>query len=163
MSDGENLSTILRVFRDGETFERMAAASALQSMGEPAVPGLVDSLGHQNPAVRASAARLLGEVPLSDTVLITQVINALVDSLADSEVIVRWHGAASISHIAREHLGKANHVAEPLIALLADDSSPHVSVNKTVSEQAAAALRAIGTEEAKDAVETWWGNQDDDW
>ena len=163
MPDSDNLDTILRVFRNGETFERMAAASAIQNIGEPAVPGLIESLAHQNGAVRASAARLLGEIALSDPTLVDQVIKALINTLADFEVIVRWYGAASMKEIAHAHAGSANEATEALIALLADDSTPHISVNQTVSEQAAAALRAISTDEAKAAIEAWWGNQNDDW
>ena len=55
--EGRITSEWLRQLRDGETPARDEAAKALGAIGVEALPGLLESLEHQNPAVRIAALR----------------------------------------------------------------------------------------------------------
>ncbi|MBV1856621.1 nSTAND1 domain-containing NTPase [Catellatospora tritici] len=56
------LPALWELFDQAETITRDAAGLALVGMGGPAVPGLVDRLGADDPAVRWAAARALGRL-----------------------------------------------------------------------------------------------------
>jgi HEAT repeat protein len=159
----DDLDTLMKTFTSDSLFIQMAAASALKSVGEPAVPRVAGVLSHENDTVRASAARLLGEIPITDAALAAETVAALRDALSDPAQVVRWYAAQSIGTLATQHPGMGHTAVKDLIPLLGDDTFPHPSADRAVCEVAASALRAIGTDEAVQAVEEWWNQGDDDW
>jgi HEAT repeat protein len=139
----------------------MAASSALKAVGEPAVSGLIALLADPDDSLRASAARLMGEIPVDDPALADAAIRGLLPLLSDPVSLVRWTATGTLASIARRHKEAGSIAVPALIALLDDDDIPHPSLDKANCEQAAAALEAIGTDAAKAAVNAWWHGSDE--
>ena len=99
-SDQNNLPALFRTLRDATPFVRAAAVTGLRAVGEPAVPGLIVELTTSDLGfVRASAAQLLGEIPIESPELAAQVVDALAAALADEDEETRAHAAESLRAI----------------------------------------------------------------
>jgi len=89
MKNNTAISAHIRVLRDGESADRMAAAEALAAFGPAALPALTEALGDADPRLRMWAAYTLGI--LGDT----RAVPALTRALDDADPgVVKWAAAA---------------------------------------------------------------------
>jgi HEAT repeat protein len=125
MGDGSAIPALVRALRDPEKDVRAAAASALASLGSPAISALTESLGDENWVVRYRAAEALGFIRDERSVSI------LIQVLGDRRDHVRYMAARGL-----ERLGDRR-AAGPLTAALADE-------NAFVRRAAKEALASLG-------------------
>ncbi len=74
-----------------------ASAEVLRTVGQDAIPGLIDALAHVDPVVRRWAATVLGEMG-SDA---SDVIGALGEALSDQDPSVRRAAKSALDEIER--------------------------------------------------------------
>ena len=79
------VDTLLTLLSQSSHYARQHIGDALSKIGEPAVPGLIETLAHQHPAVRAQAARALVRIESH------QAIPALIKALDDPEPAVEHY------------------------------------------------------------------------
>jgi HEAT repeat protein len=80
---------LIRILRDGETADRMAAAASLAALGRAALPPLLSALGDPDPRLRTWAAYTLGMIGDAGAV------PALMEALEDTDPgVARWAAAA---------------------------------------------------------------------
>jgi len=85
--------TLIAALRHPAT--RYYAASALETIGQAAIPSLIAALKSKNPATRLKAAHILGQIgDRSD-----EVITALIGALGDEDLTVRRNAAYALYHI----------------------------------------------------------------
>ncbi len=143
IGDTTGVDSIIRGLTDNNAMVREAAAEALGTLGDPrAIDGLVGVLADQEQLVRWAAIKSLGT--LRDPV----AIEPLCVQLYDSDTISRWYVADALFKIA--HPG----AIPALVSLLEDVGRPHWE-DKSVSDVAVNALKAINTPEAYSALEEW--------
>ena len=125
---------LISVLTDPDENIRVVGSVALQSLGEPAVPYLIDALTADAAEIRLNAAYALGEIgtPL-DTIL-----PALINTLTDPEWNVRRLVVRALATIGTPAI-------EPLIGAL---NSP----NPDLRRMAERALNDIGTRQARKAI-----------
>ena len=86
---------LLEELRNPESYEAMAAATALSRIGQASVPGLTRALSDKDPVVRHAAAYGLGEIgPNAE-----QSVPDLIQNLADADPSVRSSTAYSLMMI----------------------------------------------------------------
>lgn len=110
----------------GDSAERRAAVEDLRLLGADAAPALIGALQSPTPAVRETAAGLLGGIPSP------AVTDALIDSLNDSDSEVRWSIVTAL-----EEIGDPSALA-PIEALSND---PDDDVRDAVADAVAALKR----------------------
>lgn len=138
IADQRAVPALLDELCGNDTWVRVAATGSLIRMGEAAVPGLVDGLGHEDKNVRRAAAKALGKIGTQDPA----ALRALSAALLDVDSGVRRFAAEALGR-----LGDASHVAV-LAEVLADaDADARIAAFK--------ALGKIGTPEAQDAMHKW--------
>ncbi len=115
---------------------RDAAERALADMGGVAVPVLLTRLGDANPAVRRTAATVLGEI--GDPRAITPLLGAL----ADEDIGVRQSAAEALGALKAE-------AAIPFLVKLLDDPVP------VVRSSALTGLDRMGRPAALRALHDW--------
>ena len=125
---------LISVLSDPDENIRFAGSIALQNLGEPAVPYLIDALTADPAEIRLNAAYALGEIgaPL-DT-----IVPALIRTLTDAEWNVR-------RLVVRALVTIGDPAVEPLITAL---HSP----NPDLGRMAERVLNDIGTPQARQAV-----------
>ena len=125
---------LISVLTDSDENIQVVGSVALQNMGEPAVPYLIDALTADAAGIRLNAAYALGEIgtPL-DTIL-----PALINTLTDPEWNVRRLVVRALATIGTPAI-------EPLIGAL---NSP----NPDLRRMAERALNDIGTAQARKAI-----------
>ncbi|MDN7011723.1 HEAT repeat domain-containing protein [Methanoculleus sp. FWC-SCC3] len=80
---------LVRTLRDGETADRMVAASDLAALGRDALPPLLSALDDPDPRLRMWAAYTLGMIGDAEAV------PALMEALEDADPgVVKWAAAA---------------------------------------------------------------------
>ena len=125
---------LISVLTDPDENIRVVGSVALQNLGEPAVPYLIDALTADAAEIRLNVAYALGEIgtPL-DTIL-----PALINTLTDPEWNVRRLVVRALATIGTPAI-------EPLIAAL---NSPDPDLRR----MAVRALNDIGTRQARKAI-----------
>jgi len=138
-------------FRDPRAAEPLVAAlrnwpstfsigRSLKQIGEPSVEPLIAALKDDNPAVRATAAKTLGNI--EDP----RAVEPLISALKDEDRNVRLNVVTALRWI------RDPRAVEPLIALLKDE-------DVSVQSEAVSALRAISRKDfGRDPEEwqKWW-------
>ena len=125
---------LISVLTDPDENIRVMGSVALQNLGEPAVPYLIDALRAESAEIRLNAAYALGEIgaPL-DTIL-----PALISTLTDPEWNVR-------RLVVRALVTIGSPTVEPLIKAL---NSPDPDLRRMAER----ALNDIGTPQARKAI-----------
>ncbi len=125
---------LISVLTDPDENIRVVGSVALQNVGEPAVPYLIDALTADTAEIRLNAAYALGEIgtPL-DT-----IVPALIKTLTDPEWNVRRLVVRALATIGTP-------AVEPLIVAL---NSP----NSDLRRMAERALNDVGTPQARKAI-----------
>lgn len=132
IQDTKDLQTLRATLTAPETSVRQATAAALGRIGPEAVPSLIEMLQDENVAVRAAAARALGDIIRG-----TKDLPTLRATVKAPDASVRRATTAALGAIGAE-------AVPSLIELLKD-------VEPTIRKMAAESLRGIGPQ-AKDAV-----------
>ncbi|MCL4250053.1 MAG: HEAT repeat domain-containing protein [Anaerolineae bacterium] len=133
---------LVHALHDEETQVRLAAVHALaQERSEKILDELVDMLNDPEFVVADAAAEALGTMTQS-------VFGRLLEALSHSEVNVRGRAVDIVRKLADPGAIPA------LIPLLDDPDRPQFD-GQRLCDKAVAALRAIGTDEALDALEGW--------
>lgn len=141
------LPAIMNLAADENHNVREAAAEAMGELGDAgAVEALTQMAQDEERFVRFAAVEALGKLAQANTTPM------LIAALQDRDAHVRWIAVEALSK-----LGDASAVTE-LIGLLDDSEGPQWE-EKRICDVAAAALEAIGTTEAKAAVEQWRSSQ----
>jgi HEAT repeat protein len=89
--------------KDGTETVRSACAEALEKLGSPVLPYLVDTLGDRNVNARASSARLLGSIagtgdPGAEE-LMESVVERLREAVEDRDARVRESAIQALDHL----------------------------------------------------------------
>ena len=125
---------LISVLTDPDENIRVVGSVALQNVGKPAVPYLIDALTADAAEIRLNAAYALGEIGIPlDTIL-----PALINTLTDPEWNVRRLVVRALATIGTPAI-------EPLIVAL---NSP----NSDLRRMAERALNDIGTPQARKAI-----------
>lgn len=125
---------LISVLADTDENIRVVGSVALQNLGEPAVPYLIDALTAEAMEIRLNAAYALGEIGTQLDV----ILPALINTLTDPEWNVRRLVVRALATIGTPAI-------EPLIAAL---NSP----NPDLRRMAERALNDIGTAQARKAI-----------
>jgi len=125
---------------DPEHEVRTAAERALTDMGGVAVPALLNRLNDSNPAIRRTAAAVLGEI--GDP----RAVKPLLGTLSDDDIGVRQSTAEALGALKAE-------VAIPFLVKLLDDNVP------VVRSSALTGLDRMGTPTARKALHDWHEQQ----
>jgi len=104
----EIIDTLVADIASNDGFVRLEARTALISIGDEAVPPLIDSLKSHNELTRWEAAKALGQI--NDPKSIDALINALSDRMFD----VRWLAAEGLISMGEKTVG-------PLLQALIDN------------------------------------------
>ena len=125
---------LISVLADPDENLRVVGSVALQNVGEPAVPYLIDALTTETADIRLHAAYAIGEIgtPL-DTIL-----PALINTLTDSEWNVRRLVVRALATIGTP-------AVDPLVVAL---NSPNADLRRMAER----ALNDIGTPQARKAI-----------
>jgi HEAT repeat protein len=108
------ISALLAELAKRDITSRQQAREKLMSIGEPALPALIEGLENGDFPLRWEIAKTLGEMGLQGSV------PALVKALEDEEQDVRWLAAMALAKIGREAL-------PPLLEeLIARSDSPYL-------------------------------------
>jgi hypothetical protein len=100
--------------------ERQNAAKALRDKGPEAAPALLSGLNHQNAAIRANCAELLGKIgPVT-----REVVPALAKKLRDGDASVRMAAALALGEMGLS----AESAKEDLIRYGLNDDNPEVAL-----------------------------------
>lgn len=91
-TDLETIAALLGAIRAGDKQVAAAAVEALQAIGSPAIPALMDALRDQDDQVRWHSAKTLS------TVATTSAVEGLLDALDDNNYGVRWLAAEGLVH-----------------------------------------------------------------
>ena len=125
---------LISTLADPDENIRVVGSIALQNLGEPAVPYLIDALTAESMEVRLNAAYALGEI---GTPLAT-ILPALIRTLTDPEWNVRRLVVRALATIGTPAI-------DPLIQALRSDDSD-------LRRMAERALNDIGTPQARQAI-----------
>ena len=125
---------LISVLTDPDENIQVVGSVALQNVGEPAVPYLIDALAADAAQIRLNAAYALGEI---GTPLAT-ILPALINTLTDPEWNVRRLVVRALATIGTPAI-------EPLIAAL---NSPDPDLRRMAER----ALNDIGTPQARKAI-----------
>ncbi|MDQ4076364.1 MAG: HEAT repeat domain-containing protein, partial [Chloroflexota bacterium] len=93
--DPATVQSLMEAIRSGDRQVAMAAVQALQEIGPPAVPTLIDALSDRDEQVRWHAAKAL------NTIGDERAVPALVQALEDPNYGVRWLAAEELARIGR--------------------------------------------------------------
>ncbi|MCB9451340.1 MAG: HEAT repeat domain-containing protein [Anaerolineaceae bacterium] len=141
LGDVRAFEPLIDALADGDDGVRRSAASALGKLGDVrAFEPLIDALADGDDGVRRSAASALGK--LGDV----RAFEPLIDALADGDDGVRRSAASALGE-----LGDVR--AVPALIERLDDTAGQVPFR--VCNEAASALKRIGTPEAMAAVREW--------
>ena len=152
----ENIETLIQALNKPSAFARMAALSALKSVGEAAVPHLEDPLTSEHETLRQDVAKLLSEITIEDPTRQQQAVQMLTAALDDPHEPVGWYAAKALGR-----LGPAAEPAVPRLKLMLNENyKPHPSLPETNAAVAARALERIGTHEAGQAADDFLMDQD---
>jgi len=89
LADPRSAKALVAQLRDGDAGTRAACAEALQRIGPPAVPHLVDALANKNANARAGAARLLATLGVATEEVAEGLRGALNDREAEVQTLAR--------------------------------------------------------------------------
>ncbi|MEP7294158.1 MAG: HEAT repeat domain-containing protein [Chloroflexota bacterium] len=97
LQEDETLIALLKILHDDDYFVRADASWALQLVGKPAIPGLIDALRDENWHVRQVAAETLGWI--GDPIAVSNLIVAI----SDTDHMVFEQAVYALADIAREN------------------------------------------------------------
>jgi HEAT repeat protein len=165
--NGQSLEILLNAFNDPDYYVRLNTIEGLVKIGKPAVKPLIEILKNEDPAMRMSAAEILGKIgdvralrPLvalledEDATVRIYVINALGELRSESALKPLLKFVSDEDPEARKSLAEAlgkidnNMALKPLIKLLEDP-------NIRVRESAARALWEITKQGFGDDSAKW--------
>jgi HEAT repeat protein len=175
------IPVLIGALDDASLTVRLTAGEALEMVGPPAAPALIETLQNGSGLARRHAAAALGQLrdsraagPLigglqnGDTELrracalalgslrAAEAIPDLVAALTDDDPTVRGHCAEALGRIGSEAgEGEAMRAAVPALRARLGDMANYLSSQRRVCDAAADALRRIGTVEARRAVDEW--------
>eukprot|EP00913_Durusdinium_trenchii_P028506 g26734.t1 len=95
-------------------FAARTAAAAFARVGPVAVPALIASLSHRNPAVRSTAADAIGHIGAAAS----QAAPALIERLSDKDRTVRYHTVRALHTFGK----RARPAAQKLIQVINDST-----------------------------------------
>ena len=93
IGDAMAVPILLEALRGDDLWVRAASTGALIKIGSPAVDGLIEALGDDQPAVRRSAAKALGKIGDAAAVL------GLIEALDDQDRPVRRFAYEALARI----------------------------------------------------------------
>ncbi len=100
LADARAAKALTAQLKDGTETVRAACADALQRIGPPVLPYLVDALGDRNANARAGAARLLGLVAAdADRQALSEASERLQEAAADRDPKVREQASAAMQRL----------------------------------------------------------------
>lgn len=142
IGDSQAVPALLEIIKGEAHFQ--VWLMALSALGElravAAFPVMVDAMTHDHPFVRRTALYSLGALDSK------QAIPFIVKALVDPDPLVRWLAASRAGEM------KSEEAIGGLRACL-NDPLPHKLFGMTIADNAAGALRKIGTPEALRALQ----------
>ena len=93
--EGKTIQEWIADLADEEPYISEEAADALQEIGEPAVPALIEALASEDVRVRRSVAQILGKIGA----VTPDIVPALIEALKDGDAEVRENAAQALARM----------------------------------------------------------------
>jgi len=129
------LPRLLRDLNSDDWRARRRASQQLIRLGEPAIPGLIESLGHKDADVRSRIIQALAHIGKRNARSARKVVEGIAETLCnDRSDIVREECARTISMIADQYPREVQRIRDALVYASKDETT-------SVSQEALWALR----------------------